>query len=50
MQQQYQPMYGCKYLNFSRSSGDMDLITRRTMMELEGEKAVGHMGSAAELE
>ncbi|MDE5729110.1 MAG: amidophosphoribosyltransferase [Clostridia bacterium] len=36
-------MYGCKYLNFSRSSGDMDLITRRTMMELEGEKAVEHM-------
>ncbi|MDE6373134.1 MAG: amidophosphoribosyltransferase, partial [Clostridia bacterium] len=37
-------MYGCKYLNFSRSSGDMDLITRRTMMELEGEEAVNHMG------
>ena len=36
-------MYGCKYLNFSRSSGDMDLITRRTMMELEGEEAVKHV-------
>lgn len=36
-------MYGCKYLNFSRSSGDMDLITRRTMMELEGEDAVNHI-------
>ena len=36
-------MYGCKYLNFSRSSGDMDLITRRTMMELEGEEAVNHI-------
>ena len=36
-------MYGCKYLNFSRSSGDMDLITRRTMAELEGEEAVKHM-------
>ncbi len=36
-------MYGCKYLNFSRSSGDMDLITRRTMMELEGEESVKHM-------
>ena len=36
-------MYGCKYLNFSRSSGDMDLITRRTMNELEGEEAVKHM-------
>ena len=29
-------MYGCKYLNFSRSTGDMELITRRTIMELEG--------------
>lgn len=36
-------MYGCKYLNFSRSSGDMDLITRRTMMELEGEEAVNYI-------
>ncbi len=36
-------MYGCKYLNFSRSSGDMDLIPRRTMAELEGDKAVEHM-------
>lgn len=36
-------MYGCKFLNFSRSSGDMDLITRRTMMELEGEEGVKHM-------
>ena len=36
-------MYGCKYLNFSRSSGDMDLITRRVMFELEGEDAVKHL-------
>lgn len=36
-------MYGCKYLNFSRSSGDMDLITRRTMMELEGEKSIDYL-------
>lgn len=36
-------MYGCKYLNFSRSSGDMDLITRRTIMELEGEEGVNHI-------
>lgn len=36
-------MYGCKYLNFSRSSGDMDLITRRTIMELEGEEGVKHI-------
>ena len=36
-------MYGCKYLNFSRSSGDMDLITRRTMAELEGEEAIKYI-------
>ncbi len=36
-------MYGCKYLNFSRSSGDMDLITRRTMNELEGEDSVKYI-------
>ncbi|MEG0571270.1 MAG: amidophosphoribosyltransferase [Oscillospiraceae bacterium] len=29
-------MYGCKYLNFSRSTSDMDLITRRVIEELEG--------------
>ena len=30
-------MYACKYLNFSRSNSEMDLITRKTIMELEGE-------------
>ena len=29
-------MYGCKYLNFSRSNSDMDLLARRTVQELEG--------------
>lgn len=29
-------MYGCKYLNFSRSVSDLELITRRCIMELEG--------------
>lgn len=28
-------MYGCKYLNFSRSSSEMDLITRRVITRLE---------------
>lgn len=28
--------YGCKYLNFSRSTSDMDLITRRVITELDG--------------
>ncbi|MBR4026330.1 MAG: amidophosphoribosyltransferase [Lachnospiraceae bacterium] len=29
-------MFGCKYLNFSRSSSEMDLITRRTILKREG--------------
>ncbi len=29
-------MFGCKYLNFSRSISEMDLITRRTIDKLEG--------------
>ena len=29
-------VYGCKYLNFSRSSSEMDLITRRVIERLEG--------------
>lgn len=33
-------VYGCKYLNFSRSSSDMDLITRRVIARLEGTKDV----------
>lgn len=28
-------MFGCKYLNFSRSSSEMDLITRRVIKEME---------------
>ncbi len=29
-------MYGCRYLNFSRSNSEMELITRRVIRELEG--------------
>jgi len=36
-------MFGCKYLNFSRSTGDMDLISRRTIMELEGEEGFKYL-------
>ena len=28
-------LFGCKYLNFSRSSSEMDLITRRVLKEIE---------------
>ncbi|MDO5391912.1 MAG: amidophosphoribosyltransferase [Eubacteriales bacterium] len=29
-------LYGCKYLNFSRSKSEMDLITRRVIQDREG--------------
>lgn len=29
-------MYGCKYLNFSRATSEMELFTHRTIQELEG--------------
>lgn len=32
-------LYGCKYLNFSRSTSEMDLITRRIIADKEGENA-----------
>lgn len=30
-------VYGCKYLNFSRSKSEMDLITRRVIKQFEGD-------------
>lgn len=30
-------LYGCKYLNFSRSNSEMDLIARRVIARLEGD-------------
>lgn len=30
-------LYGCKYLNFSRSSSEMELITRGVIKEMEGD-------------
>lgn len=33
-------MYGCPYLNFSRSTSDMDLITRRVIKKREGENDI----------
>ncbi len=41
-------MYGCKYLNFSRSTSDMDLISRRVIMELEGEAGFDHIEEYAD--
>lgn len=36
-------MYNCKYLNFSRSNNEMELIARYTIMELEGEEGFKHL-------
>ena len=36
-------MYGCKYLNFSRSTSDMELIARSTILDLEGEEGFKHL-------
>ncbi len=36
-------MYACKYLNFSRSNSEMDLIARQVIFELEGEEAIEHI-------
>ena len=31
-------MFGCKYLNFSASTSELELIARRTILELEGQE------------
>jgi amidophosphoribosyltransferase len=36
-------MYSCKYLNFTRSTGEMELLARRIVMELEGEEGFSHL-------
>ncbi len=36
-------LFGCKYLNFSRSTGDMELLTRKVIVELEGEEGLRHL-------
>lgn len=36
-------MYGCKYLNFSRSTSELDLIARSIINEFEGEEGVKYI-------
>ncbi len=36
-------MYGCKYLNFSRATSDMELIARSTIVEIEGEEGFNYI-------
>ncbi len=36
-------MYRCKYLNFSSTKTDMELLARKTVVELEGEAGLDHL-------
>ena len=36
-------LYACKYLNFSRSNSENELIARATILELEGEEGFNHL-------
>ena len=41
-------IHACKYLNFSRSKSDMELLTRRTVQELEGNEGQRHIKEYAD--
>lgn len=41
-------MYGCKYLNFSRSNSDMELLSRKTIQLLEGDEGQEHLEEYAD--
>ena len=41
-------MYGCKYLNFSRSNSDMELLARTIVQELEGDEGQNHLEEYAD--
>ena len=41
-------MYGCKYLNFSRSNSEMELLTRKTIQKLEGDRGQKHLEEYAD--
>jgi len=41
-------MYGCKYLNFSRSNSDMELLSRKTVQSLEGGEGQKHLDEYAD--
>ncbi len=40
-------LFGCKYLNFSRNTSDLDLIARRFISELEGDEGLKHIDEYA---
>ena len=41
-------MYGCKYLNFSRSKSEMELLARKKIQELEGDEGQTHLAEYAD--
>ena len=41
-------MYGCKYLNFSRSNSEMELLARKTIQNLEGLEGQKHVDEYAD--
>ncbi|MCH5202195.1 MAG: amidophosphoribosyltransferase [Oscillospiraceae bacterium] len=41
-------MYGCKYLNFSASNSEMELLARKTVQELEGDEGQKHLEEYAD--
>jgi amidophosphoribosyltransferase len=41
-------MYGCKYLNFTRQTSDMELISKATIVELEGEEGLKYVDEYAD--
>ena len=41
-------MYACKYLNFSRSNSEMELLTRKTIQKLEGDEGQNHIAEYAD--
>nr|WP_297282334.1 amidophosphoribosyltransferase [uncultured Agathobaculum sp.] len=41
-------MYGCKYLNFSSSNSEMELLARRIVQELEGDEGQKHLEEYAD--
>ena len=41
-------MYSCKYLNFSSSKSEMELLTRKTIQNLEGNAGQHHLDEYAD--
>lgn len=41
-------MYACKYLNFSRTNSEMELLSRKIIMELEGEEGLKYIDEYAD--